>query len=162
MLVQLYHSPLLAETDDNGNIQVFMLSSPQFIAFSEIQVKFQSINRLMFIECMMTGCRLSLLGSRILVNDEFKILCCLPSLIGWSRDWGWEGRHIQNARAKREMCTGTLECKGLHVGSRRRLEGNTSICVSLILCWPCIIMYHNNITNLMHFHFHYHKHFIVS
>jgi hypothetical protein len=31
--------------------------------------------------------------------------------------------------------------------------------VNLIFCWPCIIMYHNNLTNLVHFHFH--KHFIV-
>jgi hypothetical protein len=23
-------------------------------------------------------------------------------------------------------------------------------------------LYHNNVTNLIHFHFHYHKHFIVS
>jgi hypothetical protein len=30
----------------------------------------------------------------------------------------------------------------------------------LIFCWPCIIMYHNNVTNLIHFHFH--KHFLVS
>jgi hypothetical protein len=26
--------------------------------------------------------------------------------------------------------------------------------------WPCIIMYHNNVTNVIHFHFN--KHFIVS
>jgi hypothetical protein len=32
----------------------------------------------------------------------------------------------------------------------------------LIFCWPCIIMYHSNLTNLIHFHFHYHNHFIVS
>jgi hypothetical protein len=31
---------------------------------------------------------------------------------------------------------------------------------NLIFCWPCIIMHHNNVTNLIHFH--YHKHFIVS
>jgi hypothetical protein len=30
----------------------------------------------------------------------------------------------------------------------------------LIFCWPWIIMYHNNVTNLTHFHFH--KHFIMS
>jgi hypothetical protein len=30
----------------------------------------------------------------------------------------------------------------------------------LTFCWPCIIMYHNNVTNLIHFHFQ--KHFIVS
>jgi hypothetical protein len=30
----------------------------------------------------------------------------------------------------------------------------------LTFCWPCIIMYHNNATNLIHFHFH--NHFIVS
>jgi hypothetical protein len=30
----------------------------------------------------------------------------------------------------------------------------------LIFCWPCIIMYHNSLTNLIHFHFR--KHFIVS
>jgi hypothetical protein len=29
-----------------------------------------------------------------------------------------------------------------------------------IFCWPCIIMYHNNVTNLIYFHFH--NHFIVS
>jgi hypothetical protein len=26
--------------------------------------------------------------------------------------------------------------------------------ILLIFCWPCIIMYHNNVTNLTHFHFH--------
>jgi hypothetical protein len=31
---------------------------------------------------------------------------------------------------------------------------------TLTFCWPCIIMYHNNVTNLIHFHFH--NHFIVS
>jgi hypothetical protein len=25
----------------------------------------------------------------------------------------------------------------------------------LIFCWPCIIMYHNNVTNLIHFHNHF-------
>jgi hypothetical protein len=30
----------------------------------------------------------------------------------------------------------------------------------LTFCWPCIIMYHNNVTNLIHFYFH--NHFIVS
>jgi hypothetical protein len=34
--------------------------------------------------------------------------------------------------------------------------------VNLMFCWPCIIIYHNNVTNLIHFHFHYHKHFILS
>jgi hypothetical protein len=36
--------------------------------------------------------------------------------------------------------------------------------VNLIFWWPCIIMYHNKATNLIHFHFHfhYHKQFIVS
>jgi hypothetical protein len=29
----------------------------------------------------------------------------------------------------------------------------------LTFCWPCIIMYHNNLTNLLHFHFH--NHYIV-
>jgi hypothetical protein len=29
-----------------------------------------------------------------------------------------------------------------------------------MFCWPCIIMYHSSITNLIHFRFH--KHFIVS
>jgi hypothetical protein len=32
--------------------------------------------------------------------------------------------------------------------------------IFFIFCWPCIIMYHNNVTNLIPFH--YHKHFIVS
>jgi hypothetical protein len=32
--------------------------------------------------------------------------------------------------------------------------------VRLIFCSPCIIMYHSNVTNLIHVHFH--KHFIVS
>jgi hypothetical protein len=31
-------------------------------------------------------------------------------------------------------------------------------CIILTFCWPCIIMYHNNVTNLIHFH----DHFIVS
>jgi hypothetical protein len=31
---------------------------------------------------------------------------------------------------------------------------------TLIFCWPCIIMYHNNGTNLIHFHFY--NHFVVS
>jgi hypothetical protein len=35
---------------------------------------------------------------------------------------------------------------------------NTNI-LNFIFCWPCIIMYHNNVTSLIHFHFH--KHFIV-
>jgi hypothetical protein len=30
----------------------------------------------------------------------------------------------------------------------------------LTFCWPCIIMYHSNVTNLIHFHFH--NHVIVS
>jgi hypothetical protein len=38
MSLQLDHSHLLAETENTGNIQVFMLLSSQFIAFSEIPV----------------------------------------------------------------------------------------------------------------------------
>jgi hypothetical protein len=86
MLVQLYHSHILAETDDTGNIQVLMLLSFQCIAFGEIQLTIQSVNRLIFVECLMTGCRLYLLGSKKLVNYEFKTLYCLPLLIGWSRE----------------------------------------------------------------------------
>jgi hypothetical protein len=32
--------------------------------------------------------------------------------------------------------------------------------IHLTFCWPCIIMYHNNVTNLIHFRFH--NRFIVS
>jgi hypothetical protein len=28
-----------------------------------------------------------------------------------------------------------------------------NILPNLIFCWPCIVMYHNNVTNLKHFHF---------
>jgi hypothetical protein len=40
---------------------------------------------------------------------------------------------------------------------------NNAVCkmyLRLTFCWPCIIMYQNNVTNLIHFHFH--NHFIVS
>jgi hypothetical protein len=37
MLVQLYHSSILAEIDDSGNIQVLMLLSSQIFAVSEIE-----------------------------------------------------------------------------------------------------------------------------
>jgi hypothetical protein len=56
-----------------------------------------------------------------------------------------------------------------HIASRPKVEKVMvmkekfgKIIWTLIFYWLCIIMYHNNVTNLIHFHFHYHEHFIVS
>ena len=64
MSVQLDHSHILAETEDPRNFQVFMLLSSQFIAFNKIQVAIQSVKRLIFIEWIMTDCKVSCLGSK--------------------------------------------------------------------------------------------------
>jgi len=50
---------MLAETEDPQTFQVFMLLSSLLIVISEIQITVQSVKRLVFIECMKIGCRLS-------------------------------------------------------------------------------------------------------
>jgi hypothetical protein len=46
------------------------------------------------------------------------------------------------------------------VAAVQYLQFMLHVMLYLTFCWPCIIMYHNNITNSIHFHFH--SHFIVS
>jgi hypothetical protein len=44
------------------------------------------------------------------------------------------------------------------VGQLKNTGTRLSIVDFLCFFWPCIIMHHNNVTNLTHFHFH--KHFV--
>jgi hypothetical protein len=53
-----------------------------------------------------------------------------------------------------------FECDLIMMNVASSCKGYLIAVCFLIFCWLCIIMYHNNITNLIHFHFH--KHFIVS
>jgi hypothetical protein len=50
--------------------------------------------------------------------------------------------------------------KAIHPVEFFKVQSPEDCIANLTFCWPCIIMYHNNVTKLIHFHFH--NHFVVS
>jgi hypothetical protein len=96
--------------------------------------------------------KMATVADTILHNDKLHNLNSTPILMGYKTK--------QSCICGAQRALQDMECVRHNLILFIRTQGKSKHCCHSIFCWPCIITYHNNITNLIHFHFH--NPFIVS